>query len=598
MQFLAPSFLWTLAALAPLAAIYFLKVRPRKRPATAYFLWQKIFTEKKASALFKKLRDHWSLLLMMLAFAAIAFALAEPDFAGDERKDLLIVVDHSASMSALDSKGNSRLASAKKRARDLIAALNGSQRAAVASFSDHTEMRAHVTRHRKSLLDAVDGIQPTELPSRVNAIKSLQPGTEWMENTRVILITDGCLDAAVEMPQVELLLVGDDRPNAGLARADLRPVPGGVNRMGLFLVPVSSFPDGTKADVLLRHEDSSQLIKVIPLTLANGENPAVTLLLDDAPAGRWTASLSLEDALATDNTVYLSVPAREPVPVGILADDPYFLQHVVGAFERSGKELTLTADANSAKLFLARGQTPLQGHAVVFQPQGDSPFWTAPGEELAAVVPQVMMKDHPLLRFVDAETMAFTGARKITAPAGSLVLVQDETGTPLIHLMNRGEQSVCVVNMDPLAAQFYLSAWFPVLVHNAAAHLTHRNTAPPATVPCGQSQEAPGLATGELAQIAREGGAPRDFVGPATGPLVQSGFYTVTMEKGGAATDGRATVLGCSLVSPEESLPRAAQLKETATPVASGQSPSYWLLVFAVVVLAAESLLYHRRKVG
>ena len=32
MSLLAPAFLWTLAALAPLAAIYFLKVRPRKKP--------------------------------------------------------------------------------------------------------------------------------------------------------------------------------------------------------------------------------------------------------------------------------------------------------------------------------------------------------------------------------------------------------------------------------------------------------------------------------------------------------------------------------------------------------------------------------------
>ena len=77
MTFLAPAFLWTLAALAPLAAIYFLKVRPRKKPVTAFFLWQKIFTEKKAYALFKRLRDVFSLLLMALAFAAISLKNAD-----------------------------------------------------------------------------------------------------------------------------------------------------------------------------------------------------------------------------------------------------------------------------------------------------------------------------------------------------------------------------------------------------------------------------------------------------------------------------------------------------------------------------------------
>ena len=29
-----------------------------------------------------------------------------------------------------------------------------------------------------------------------------------------------------------------------------------------------------------------------------------------------------------------------------------------------------------------------------------------------------------------------------------------------------------------------------------------------------------------------------------------------------------------------------------------GHAPAYWLIVLAILVLAAESLLYHRRKVG
>ena len=222
MTLLAPAFLWTLAALAPLAAIYFLKVRPRKKPVTAFFLWQKIFTEKKASALFKRLRDVFSLLLMALAFAAIAFALAEPDFAGDERKDLLIVVDHSASMSAKDGT-TTRLEKAKQRARDLIAGMNGTQRAAVACFAEVTRMLEHPTRHRKALLEAVDSIQPTELPSRVEALRALQPGDEWMKDTRVLLITDGCLDLPDRLPNVEVLRITDSAKNIGSAVSPAAP---------------------------------------------------------------------------------------------------------------------------------------------------------------------------------------------------------------------------------------------------------------------------------------------------------------------------------------------------------------------------------------
>ena len=78
MSFLQPGMLWSLAVLLPLAAIYFLKVRPRRRPTTAYFLWEKIFQEKRSSSLFQRLRDVMSLVLMALAAAGISLALAQP----------------------------------------------------------------------------------------------------------------------------------------------------------------------------------------------------------------------------------------------------------------------------------------------------------------------------------------------------------------------------------------------------------------------------------------------------------------------------------------------------------------------------------------
>ncbi len=569
MSFLAPAFLWTLAALAPLAAIYFLKVRPRKKPVTAFFLWQKIFTEKKASALFKRLRDVFSLLLMALAFAAIAFALAEPDLAGDERKDLLIVVDHSASMSAKDGT-TTRLEKAKKRTRDLIAGMNGTQRAAVASFAEATRMLEHPTRHRKALLEAVDAIQPTELPSRVEALRALQPGDEWMKDTRVLLITDGCLDAPDRLPNVEVLRITDSAKNIGIARADLRSVPGGPARLGLFILPVSSFTEPVRTDITLMHVDSNRLVKIIPVTLQPGENPAVTLTLDDAPTGSWKATLGLEDALESDNTAYLYVPPRQPVPVGVLADDPFFFQNAVSAFERSDQMLALAADNKSAQLMLSKGKVPADISTVVFQPSGESSVWSKVGNEIATPVPKVLAKDHPLLRYLDAETMTFAGARQITAPTGAVVLVADESGPPLIYLMRQGAQTVCVVNLDPLAAQFYLSAWFPVLIHNAAAHLTHREGMPPATLPTGSSARVPGRAD------------PAPY-----GPMLTSGFHE---------TDG--WTFGTSLVSPEESSLQNDTLKESVKPIASGEAPSYWLLVLALGVLVGESILYDRRKVG
>ncbi|MEM6853036.1 MAG: VWA domain-containing protein, partial [Planctomycetota bacterium] len=121
MSFLSPAFLWGFALLAPLIAVYLLKVRPRRHPVTAIFLWDEIFTQRKATSLLQRLRDLISLLLLALAAAALIFAAARPQFTTGDDRDVLLLIDRSASMSAdADGPGRSRFDAAIDRAEALI----------------------------------------------------------------------------------------------------------------------------------------------------------------------------------------------------------------------------------------------------------------------------------------------------------------------------------------------------------------------------------------------------------------------------------------------------------------------------------------------
>lgn len=116
MSFTNPAYLWILAALAPLVAIYFLKIRPRRLPVNAFFMWNHIFEERRASSLFQRLRDLISLILLAMVIAAIAFAAAGPRFDREDKRDLLIVVDVSPSMRA-KTGGKEVLLQAKNKNR-------------------------------------------------------------------------------------------------------------------------------------------------------------------------------------------------------------------------------------------------------------------------------------------------------------------------------------------------------------------------------------------------------------------------------------------------------------------------------------------------
>ena len=100
MSFVSPLFLWGFGLLAPLVAVYLLRVRPRRHAVPAIFLWDEIFAQRKATALFQRLRDLLSLLMLALAAAALIVAASRPRFESADDRDTLLLIDRSASMTA------------------------------------------------------------------------------------------------------------------------------------------------------------------------------------------------------------------------------------------------------------------------------------------------------------------------------------------------------------------------------------------------------------------------------------------------------------------------------------------------------------------
>lgn len=590
MKFLAPWFFWSFLALIPLVAVYFLKVRPRRKETTAYFLWQKVFTEKKATSLFTRLRDLLSLLLMALVFGSVALALTKPELTDDSRKDLLILIDNSASMSA-GSGRSQRLMLAKEAAVDLIKGLDGAQRAAVGTVSGDLRFLSHMTDDPRALLDAVDLVEPTDFELQTDAMKSLHAGKseEWMKGHRVILVSDGCFAEGKVPEKVELLKVGEPLENAGVVSADAQYLPGSGNRLGVYFKIASSYKQPVKADLIVKPAEGEGIAKLIPLDIQPGINNSETFTVDEAEPGRWLLRLDLKDALERDNEAHLAVARPKPIRVMVDAENKFFLETCVQAFASAGG-LFIMAEENP-QLVLAKGKSPAVPLAMIFQPQGDSPWWKSVGEPLDNVVPRVKLAEHPVLRHCDASGINFAGARKIVPLENALVLVESDQGTPLIYVASSGGKTALVVNLDPAAAEFYFSAAFPVLVHGAATHLSGREESLLATYSPGSTIPLPGVREGEPTNVIPPDGTSVQTRERRFGPLLATGFYSLTNASG-------EWLAGCSLMAPAESLLDNSGIATSLQPIAKGWPPYLLLTLVAVVLLILESLLYHRRKVG
>jgi hypothetical protein len=589
--FLNPMMLWSLAALVPLAAFYFLKVRPRRKPTTAFFLWEKVIQERRASSLFKRLRDAWSLLLMALACSAVCLALARPEWS-DRRQDLLILIDNSASMAAKDG-GMPRIEAAKRAAAQIVEGLNGVQRAAVATVAQKVVYRSHLTDNPRELLDAIESVTASNQPLRLGVLPSREDSqSHYLRDHRIVLISDGCFGAEPLPKHVELVKIGDSLENMGIVAADMAYLPTGTNRLAFYCQVASSFSKPRDVDLTVARLDDDgreQVAKVIPLEVKPGTNRAETFTLENALPGKWVARLAVDDALPLDNAAYLVATRPKAIRVGVKSEDRYFLEKSVLAFSESAGLLTLAA--GDADVFLASGSVPDKENLLLFHPSGKSRWWKDLGETVDVAAPRVLVKNHPALRHLDATSIPFSGARRLTPPPGAQVLLDDDHGVPLIYAARQDNRAAVVVNMDPVAAEFYFSAWFPVLVHSTATYLVGRENVMSATYRPGDAVPVP----------AASDDTPSTWTTSPDEKTEIRGKWLTLDDRLGYSELSNASgrwFVSSSLLAETETLLDNKATASTSEALSRGRSPTHWLLVLAVVVLAGESVLYHRRKVG
>lgn len=581
MNFAAPGFLWGLAALVPLVAIYFLRVRPRRRPTNAFFLWQQVFDRKKSSALFRRLRDVISLLILAIVTTALVLAMARPKLEQEDERDLLIVIDASASMLGQDG-GEVRIEAAKKRAKSLVEALNGSRRAAIGTISDQLRFVTHFTDSPKDLYSALRKVEAKSVPMSEEAIRELTVLSKDKGEHRVLFLTDAVNGMDDYGEGVEIMKVGGETGNAGIVAADLKWRLGRRGQASFFYKITSSFKSEKRCELILKQVDTGRIKQLIPLVLKPGEVLQDTVQIENATGGRWEAMLDLEDTLAEDNKVALGLNDLRPVRVQVEAKNPYFYRNSITSFELSGLISLVTEGADAV---VVEGVPVDAKRLMVFKPEGESPLWKSLGEPIQVLAVKARLTEHPLLRHVDLEAMAFGGARKIELPDDALVLAESDEGDPLIYQINREDQTALVVNADPHEQDLILSPWFPVLIYDGARHLMGRSDQHRAVYPTGQR-----VAKVEGAKYIDEEG--RRIELPLEGGVVsRPGHYEVT-------EGGSPQLFGASLLAPNESSGFRVDVKENVGPVPAGRPLAIWLLLGALVLTCIESILYHRRKVG
>ena len=264
-----------------------------------------------------------------------------------------------------------------------------------------------------------------------------------------------------------------------------------------------------------------------------------------------------------------------------------------------------TSEATAPDIVIATGddnQTAgsiSHGLRILFHP-GSSSHQSSPEhtgyETIAAPLPRVLIENHPALRYISVEELFFDGALDMPAPEGAAVLVEDASGVPLVWQKRSNDQITIAFNFDPTLNDFFLSPYFPLMVHGAATHLAGRTRAVDSTYPTGEYVQIPGLRPGQLADLI----TPSTAAGQSTTISANDaksfyaehpGYYT-------AISPDQEWDLATSVLDHAESI--LSPVSHDTKPASISRGQSLWLTfaLIALGVLIIEEALYHRRKVG
>jgi von Willebrand factor type A domain/Aerotolerance regulator N-terminal len=154
--------------------LYFLKLKRKPLHVPSTFLWKKSIEDLHVNSLFQWLRENVLLLLQILTVLVLLYALMSFQIHGNmvEGKHYIVMIDNSASMSATDVSPN-RLERAKKEALKEIDAHTDNDTGMVLVFNSSAQILQSYTHDRSLLRSAVNSIQATERPTRLEEALSL-----------------------------------------------------------------------------------------------------------------------------------------------------------------------------------------------------------------------------------------------------------------------------------------------------------------------------------------------------------------------------------------------------------------------------------------
>jgi hypothetical protein len=601
--------------------LYVLKLR--RRPVAVPFarIWDAVFRDRQATELFSKLRRLLSLLfqLALLALLIVALGDPKPKAALLDGRHIVVLVDGSASMKAIDVKPN-RIEAAKAEVRKLVHGLGSADRALIVEMGSLPSPLSTMSSDVTELDPAIDSLSASDtradlergLAFAVDSLRGLPKG-------EIVVVSDGVLGDLSEVAK-----------HVDLSGASLKFVPIGKsgNNVAISQFSVRRYPlDKSRSEVMLEVANTNDKPAQVELTLlgdgtiidvsrlALGPNERLPRYYQDLAGASRTLEAKIRfadghaDDLPADDHAFALMPERRRARVLLISrgntylDAALLLDEYLDVTTVSPGQPLPTEHFDVAILDgIAESLPETVAAALYLNPPADgSPVKV--GHPIKDFGFDTWEKKSPILRFLALGDVQVADGHAFVPGASDHVLGASDQGPILVSGARAGQRFVAL-GFDPRNSDLVLRVAWPLFVLNSINAFVEEDTSYVSSFRTGDVWRIPVPSSVDSATVIDPHGG-HHTVPVKEGRAIylgeEAGFYKLVAGSGGDAVTSEFAAnlsdLAESSITPVGELALGSARATSVVFGAPGSKRELWVYLLAAVLAfsVVEWVTYHRR---
>ena len=622
MAFLAPAAFAALAIAIPILLLYMLRLRRREVLISSTFLWRQVVQDTEANTPWQRLRRNLLLFLQLLILLLLVLALARPFITVPtvSAGKIALLVDASASMTATDVAGETRFAIAIEEALQIVNSMNPQDIISLIRVADIAEPLTAYSADKNELRRALEGMTVSQGSADWDmALTLAAAGASGAEHFSIVMISDGGLGDLAKLPanipRPIYVPVGESANNIGITALATRALAG---RAPQLFAQVTNYGDAAadislviRLDDVLRLSRSGTIPPRSQLPIPFGEpisEPFETL------SATLTFDNDAEDFLALDNRAWT---ARNEVKTRrvyyVSPGENLFLEQAlrslpgIQTFRGNAENRGLPGEAFDLYVFDSWLPNTLPaGDMLIVNPPNSTPLFTIGAQLPATNDVEIGPEDSAITSFVDLDEMSLLQYRDFKA-GWARTLAQTELGAILLAGEVNARQ-IAILPFDLRDSTLPLLIAWPVLMANLLDWFSPTDIV---SLPDGLSVGdvlaiSPPLLADSL-RITTPAGVVHEL--PAAGDRVafadtgQLGLYRLETLQGGSVTSAQSFAVNLFDAGESDIEPLPAADLQLGGAMADAEAEDQlgtqefwtWLALAALLLLAIEWVVYHRR---